>query len=757
MIQTLKVLFDELLSGKISPSDVDLNTVVHQLQVKLEEEKKKMSTFRVAKLWIQYIELVDILRNFIRAERLGDWLLHLQCLFDMLPSLAASGHNLYVKSLHIYLQDMFELESKHPEVYKHFLNGHHIVRRSDRLWAGISTDLAIEQCLMRAVKTRGGLVRGRGFTETQRLVWVLSTPACAEINNTMQDLTGEAFTTSDQHKESSQSRMKKDVSDVMTILEFLDSRDPFSMDTPPSLRSIATGIAAHTAVNCDNAEAVGKSILESMTGHSVSEYTFRKKNQVVTMDTKAVKIKGDTVQIDPNLLFQRLVTAGTRYGGLEEVFKFELCSYPPALFESQLLMNPANKPILADSLWDETIASAPKPPEDVHFVLDGGALLHRIPWTKGSTWDDILNSYIRHVSLKYGRATVVFDGYSDAPSTKDGTHNRRTSGCGPEVHFEPSMKLQSNKDQFLSNPCNKQRFIHALGERLSETGCDIQNAIGDADVLIAKAGVASAQTRSTVVVADDTDILVLLIYHGATQYPLWFQPPPKRGSKKGNRSWHISVTRSHLGSVTCNFLPFAHALLGCDTTSRIHTFGKGKSVSKLKDRVFCEQAEVFMQPHSRKEDVIEAGSNALILLYKGDVPDEDLDQLRLRKFFEKTSSSTAAVEPSVLPPTAAAAKYHSLRVYQQVQVWLDNEEDVPPEEWGWRLNDGKFVPILTDLPPAPQELLQVIRCTCKTGCSTLRCSCRRHDLKCSAACSDCKGICSNMESVQVCDEDLEEE
>ena len=121
----------------------------------------------------------------------------------------------------------------------------------------------------------------------------------------------------------------------------------------------------------------------------------------------------------------------------------------------------------------------------------------------------------------------------------------------------------------------------------------VQNAIGDADVLITKAGVASAQTHSTVSVADNTNILVLLIYHGATQYPLWFQPSPKRRSKKGNRSWHIGVTRSHLGSATCNFLPFGHALLGCDTTSNIHTFGKGKSVLKLKDRVFCEQPEVF--------------------------------------------------------------------------------------------------------------------------------------------------------------------
>ena len=51
-----------------------------------------------------------------------------------------------------------------------------------------------------------------------------------------------------------------------------------------------------------------------------------------------------------------------------------------------------------------------------------------------------------------------------------------------------------------------------------------------------------------------------------------------------------------------------------------------------------------MQSHSRKENVIEAGSNVLILLYKEDLPDEDLDQLRLCKFYEKTTSSTAAVE-----------------------------------------------------------------------------------------------------------------
>ena len=102
------------------------------------------------------MDMVDLLRRFIKAERLGLWALHLQCLYDMLSYLAAYGHSLYVKSVHVYLQNMLKLETDLPEIHKHFMDGLHVVRRSDRLWARISTDLAIEQCLMRALKTRGG-------------------------------------------------------------------------------------------------------------------------------------------------------------------------------------------------------------------------------------------------------------------------------------------------------------------------------------------------------------------------------------------------------------------------------------------------------------------------------------------------------------------------------------------------------------------------------------------------------------------------
>lgn len=57
------------------------------------------------------------------------------------------------------------------------------------------------------------------------------------------------------------------------------------------------------------------------------------------------------------------------------------------------------------------------------------------------------------------------------------------------------------------------------------------------------------------------------------------------------------------------------------------------------------------------------------------------------------------------------------------------------------------MPVKSSLPPAPERLLKVIRCGCKTNCDTKRCTCRRNGLQCTVACSDCKGIsCSNSKT-----------
>jgi len=101
---------------------------------------------------------------------------------------------------------MSNLRDDHPAVDRDFVSGLHVVRRSDRLWAGLSTDLVIEQVLMRNLKTSGGLTRGRGLTKQQRLIWLLSMPACAETNRAMQELTGVKSNSGEQSKDMSKAR-----------------------------------------------------------------------------------------------------------------------------------------------------------------------------------------------------------------------------------------------------------------------------------------------------------------------------------------------------------------------------------------------------------------------------------------------------------------------------------------------------------------------------------------------------------------------
>ena len=108
-----------------------------------------------------------------------------------------------------------------------FLNGHHVVRRSDSYWAGLSTDLVIEQELMRTLKATGGMTRGRGMSELQRATFILSTPSCLEMKCALESLTEIKFDTSDQHKALRPSRINRDYIDAIKIVKYLTERNPF--------------------------------------------------------------------------------------------------------------------------------------------------------------------------------------------------------------------------------------------------------------------------------------------------------------------------------------------------------------------------------------------------------------------------------------------------------------------------------------------------------------------------------------------------
>jgi hypothetical protein len=269
----------------------------------------------------------------------------------------------------MYVDEMSKLEASHPEVYRHFMNGLHVVRRSDRFLGGFSSDLIIEQVLMRSVKSTGGLTRGHGMTEQQRNIWLLSMPACADISSSMQEFTAVSYETSEQHKEETKSRIERDWKDSKAMMGFLDERNPFEVNADV-LQNIANGVTSDKTVNAENAKCIGIRILNDMCGTKVNEYTFKRKQQVVQMSTKpSVKVEGDHIQIDPQLLFQRLITIGqgeVPVDELETLFSYELCTHAPALFDSSGQLREAKKSVIADALWEYVKLDIPNLPDDVH-------------------------------------------------------------------------------------------------------------------------------------------------------------------------------------------------------------------------------------------------------------------------------------------------------------------------------------------------------------------------------------------------------
>lgn len=260
---------------------------------------RDLSSNRTATLWFEYLNMVSLLHTFIKAERTGDWFLHLQTVQKMLPYLAAAGHNLYVKSAYIYLTDMCELEETHPDVHSLFAAGYHVVRRSNKYWAGLSTDLSIEQILMRSLKTTGGLTRGRGMSKYQRALWLLSSPICAEITQSLQKLTEVNYSTSEQHKETSKSRQERDHKDLLVLVNRIAERNPFDRNVD-QLRSIETGMTAEKDVNVDRCNEIGSKIISSLSENDATTFSFKKKNKAVTMHTKqALTIDNETAQVDP--------------------------------------------------------------------------------------------------------------------------------------------------------------------------------------------------------------------------------------------------------------------------------------------------------------------------------------------------------------------------------------------------------------------------------------------------------------------------
>ena len=507
----------------------------------------------------------------IKADRTGSWLMHLQAVSNFLTVFAAAGHFNYLPSAHYYLQ-MSNLEEKHPDVYRKFLDGFHVVRRSNQCWVGLSSDLIIEQTLMRFLKTTCGLTRGSGMTEDMRNLWNISASVTSEYNIAMQDFTNLTYTTSPQHRDSTEARIKRDTCDVEKIRIKLAACSPFTSD--PTLRNFVNGIVAGLDVNVHDFESVGNKIIEDIIRKSAFTYKFKRKDRAKTLgNSSAVKIAHDRT-IGPALLFQRfLVVSRSGDHSFEEVLTYELSPYPPTLFETRNILRKVDKPQLAQAIRDHAadllsecvMNSIPK--TDC-YVLDGGSLLHRLPWKKRDSYNAIAESYADFTVRHYGQATMVFDGCGEGPSIKE-TRKK------PAESFTAETEFSGKKEGFLSHDKNKADMIALISTALTKRGCHVIQSPGTQTLIdIVKATVERTRHCTTTLVGVDTDLPILLLHYSRTDNEIIYFRSDANKQSKEHRVYNINLLKETLGDDVCNELLFIHVYSGCDSNSRIYGIGK---------------------------------------------------------------------------------------------------------------------------------------------------------------------------------------
>ena len=149
-IRAMRLLLEEMLRS--TTSDGSIST----MQVLLTLLDHAASASNTSKLLVDcFIKPVFIMMLYIRAERGGDWPLHLVAVKQVLPYFFASSHMKYARYGLYYLRSMQRLVQ---EELSNFMKGEHVMHHVPGLWNGIWSGMFIETTFMRYGHGPGGII-----------------------------------------------------------------------------------------------------------------------------------------------------------------------------------------------------------------------------------------------------------------------------------------------------------------------------------------------------------------------------------------------------------------------------------------------------------------------------------------------------------------------------------------------------------------------------------------------------------------------
>ena len=229
---------------------------------------------------------------------------------------------------------------------------------------------------------------------------------------------------------------------------------------------------------------------------------------------------------------------------------------------------------------------------------------------------------------------------------------------------------------------------------------------------------------------------------------------------KGNARRIIDITKisekanGSLNKTGCDEQTFLHALLGyhsftgCDTTSCFSGRGKVRPLNIMARKERYIQTFASLGSESLVSDIDVQVLETFVCEMYGEKPgangEMSVDDVRYKMYCRKGGK----IPYDCLPPCRNVLMQHIQRSHYQASIWRRcltpyiNPDD-PTNQHGWCLNDGLIDIVWMTCNPAPDEVLELVSCSCNS-CNE-ECPCVQLGFICTDACT-CKH-CDNCEEL----------
>ena len=340
--------------------------------------------------WDNYLSMVELLLNYIAAERISNFSVHIESFCQMLPWDFAYDHTNYARWGSLYCSEMLHLPNYNPEFFTQCELGNHMINRlkcKDQSFNNVWTDMGIEKSMNSDCGVIGGLTGIATNTEALHRLCLTSHLRASVTYAFKTNLCGlgeddRNYT----HKEATTNRISKDATQMVKIVSTVTERmiNPFQImeqcDTNDTedmpLLNIATGSFAPQEIADDlqKAKEIGKNQFEkfveklinsnekdfykAVTSNDLTTFASLEKNSKAMSKSKQKPLN---VNVYRQLFGRSLVISKDRDVDVMELFSYELSSVPLSLFNFDGSMVKCNKSKLLEELekGQETFETLP--------------------------------------------------------------------------------------------------------------------------------------------------------------------------------------------------------------------------------------------------------------------------------------------------------------------------------------------------------------------------------------------------------------